>query len=80
VVGGEDTSHPKPDPEPFLLAAKGLGVSASACVMVGDKPFTDIQGAKAAGMRAIRIRRREWTTVEEPDAEVASLTELLRIL
>jgi putative hydrolase of the HAD superfamily len=80
VVGGEDTPHPKPDPEPFLLAAKRLGISASACVMIGDKPFTDIKGAKAAGMRTIRIKRREWMAVEEADVEIASLAELLRIL
>jgi putative hydrolase of the HAD superfamily len=80
VVGGEDTSHPKPDSEPFLLAAKRLGVSPNVCVMIGDKPFTDIKGAKAAGMCTIRIRRREWTAVEEADVEVASLAELLRIL
>lgn len=78
VIGGEDTANTKPDPESFLLAADKLRVSPGECVVVGDKPFTDVRGAKAAGMRAILVRRRDWRVKERPDAEVRSLSELKR--
>jgi len=79
VVSGEDTAQTKPSPEPFLLAASKLGLNAEECAVVGDKPFTDIKGAKAAGMRAIRVKRRDWGTGEPADLVVDSLAELLKI-
>jgi len=80
VVGGEDTEGVKPDPEPFLLAASRLGIPPEECVMVGDRPYTDIRGAKAAGMRAVWLKRREWEALEACDAAVNSLVELPAIL
>jgi len=80
VIGGEDTSQTKPSPEPFLLAASKLGLRAEECAVVGDKPFTDIKGAKAAGMRAIWVKRRDWGIEEPADFIVKSLAELRKIL
>ena len=80
VIGGEDTPHTKPDPESFLLAASKLGLRASECVFVGDKPFTDIEGAKAAGMRTILLKRRDWGIGERADLTISSLAELPRVL
>lgn len=47
----------KPHPLPFLTAAKQLNVEPSRCVYVGDNPFKDFAGARAAGMTSVRIRR-----------------------
>lgn len=80
VVGGEDTPRTKPSPEPFLLAASKLGLSASDCVFVGDKPFTDIKGAKTTGMRTILVKRRDWGVEERPDFTIKSLSELHDVL
>lgn len=80
VIGGENTPHTKPDPESFLLAASNLGLRASECVFVGDKPFTDIKGAKAAGMRTILLKRRDWGIGERADFIISSLAELPRVL
>lgn len=79
-IGGEDTPKTKPSPEPFLLAASKLGLNAAECAMVGDKPFTDIKGAKAAGMRAIWIKRRDWGVEERADFIIKSLSELKPLL
>jgi putative hydrolase of the HAD superfamily len=79
VISGEDTVHTKPSPEPFLLAASKLGLRAEVCAMVGDKPFTDIRGAKAAGMQAIWLRRRDWGVEEPADLVVDSLAKLRKI-
>lgn len=80
VIAGEDTPRPKPDPAAYLLAAERLGVRPGDCVMVGDKPFTDIRGGKAAGMRTILVKRRDWGVEERPDVTVTSLSEIRGIL
>jgi putative hydrolase of the HAD superfamily len=80
VVGGDDTQRTKPSPEPFQLAASKLGLRPGECVVVGDKPFTDIKGAKAAGMKAILIKRRDWGLGERADLTINSLAELPQAL
>lgn len=50
----------KPRPEPFLAAARALGVAPSAVVVVGDRPDKDVAGARAAGMRVLRIVGGEY--------------------
>jgi putative hydrolase of the HAD superfamily len=79
VIGGEDTRETKPSPEPFLFAASKLGLQAEECAVVGDKPFTDIRGARAAGMRTVWVRRRDWGIEEQADFTVDSLAELCKI-
>lgn len=80
VIGGEDTLRTKPSPEPFQLAASKLGLRPKECVVVGDKPFTDIKGAKAAGMRTILVKRRDWGIGERADFTINSLAELPSVL
>ena len=80
VVAGEDTVKTKPSPEPYELIAKKLGVIPSECVFIGDKPFTDIKGAKIAGMKTVHIYRRDWGVDVKADWTVKSLSELRRIL
>lgn len=45
----------KPFPFGFRMGAKRLGVEPAECVMIGDQLFTDVRGAKRAGMRAILV-------------------------
>jgi pyrophosphatase PpaX len=52
IIGSDDTATHKPDPEPLLLAVERLGVSADACVYVGDSPY-DMQAARAANITGI---------------------------
>ena len=54
LITADDVSRGKPDPEPYLLAAKGLGFAPSACVVIEDAP-AGIQAARAAGMRVIAV-------------------------
>jgi putative hydrolase of the HAD superfamily len=80
IVAGEDTKELKPSPVPFLKASDMLGVSREVTVFVGDKPFTDMEGAKAAGMGAILLWRRGWNSEVEADLTIRSLADLAAII
>jgi beta-phosphoglucomutase len=54
VVGGNDVSKSKPDPEVFLLAAKRFNVPPSECLVFEDAA-AGVQAAKAGGMKAVGI-------------------------
>jgi putative hydrolase of the HAD superfamily len=50
-----DVGHAKPRPEPFAAAAERLGAAPAAVLHIGDIERTDVRGAMAAGMRAVRL-------------------------
>jgi len=72
----------KPSPEIFDRALKELGISATEAVFVGDTWDADVEGAKATGMKAIYIKRRDERPVENavPDVTVVSLKEIPAVL
>lgn len=52
VVDSAVVGVAKPDPRIFDLALERIGVPARDAVMVGDSPTADVDGARAAGIRA----------------------------
>jgi HAD superfamily hydrolase (TIGR01509 family) len=54
LVCAGDYERSKPDPEPFLIAAKRLGVAPEDCLVFEDTEM-GIQAATAAGMASVRI-------------------------
>ena len=54
VIGNDETTHPKPNPQPYLLAAERLGVDPTQCVAIEDSP-SGVRSAPAAGMRVIVV-------------------------
>jgi len=54
VVTADDCAQGKPDPEPYLRAAQGLGLPVGRCVAVEDAPG-GVRAAKAAGMRCVGV-------------------------
>jgi HAD superfamily hydrolase (TIGR01509 family) len=56
IVGSEDSPRSKPAPDPFLIAAERLGVAPELCVVFEDAP-AGLEGARAAGMKAVDITR-----------------------
>lgn len=54
IIGNDETTHPKPDPQPYLLAAERLGVDPTQCVAIEDSP-SGVRSATAAGMRVIVV-------------------------
>lgn len=79
VVGVDDVTARKPDPQPFLLAAQLIGAEPSACLAVGDSPL-DIIGAKRAGMTAALA---EWdflaSGIRPPAVEDPAATPDIRL-
>jgi HAD superfamily hydrolase (TIGR01509 family) len=59
VVTVEDVRHPKPAPDPYLLAAERLGVRPETCLVFEDSD-QGLSAAKSAGMDAIDVRASEW--------------------
>lgn len=54
IVGAEDYTHGKPDPEPFLTAAGKLNVAPEHCLVFEDAD-AGIASAQAAGMKWVRV-------------------------
>lgn len=49
IVGFEDVTHTKPDPEPIQLALQRIGANKEDALMIGDN-FHDIEGGQRAGV------------------------------
>lgn len=54
VVTADDVVRGKPDPEPFLLAARTLGVDPARCLVVEDAP-AGLRAGRAAGMTTLAV-------------------------
>lgn len=77
VYAEEHSRGGKPAPRPFREALARLGVPAAHCVCVGDDPVTDVSGARALGIRTIRVRRAEDARTDtDADAVVSDIGEL----
>ena len=77
-----EMSYQKPHPSAFHAALEAVGVTDPArAVFVGDRPFDDISGAKAVGIRAVLRRNGLVPAFDvEPDAEISALPELLDLV
>jgi HAD superfamily hydrolase (TIGR01509 family) len=53
-IAGDEVSRTKPFPDPYLLAAAGLGADPARCAVVEDTA-TGVAAAEAAGCRVIAV-------------------------
>lgn len=54
LVCADEIRRGKPDPEGYLTAARRLGLSPTACIVIEDAP-AGLEAARAAGMRSIAV-------------------------
>ncbi|MGE9807599.1 MULTISPECIES: HAD family hydrolase [unclassified Janibacter] len=54
VITGDEVTHGKPHPEPYLAAARALGVEPSACIAIEDSP-TGVRSAIDAGVPTLAV-------------------------
>ncbi|ODT65452.1 MAG: haloacid dehalogenase [Pelagibacterium sp. SCN 63-23] len=67
VVTRDDVVNPKPHPEPYLTAAKRLGVAPADCLALEDS-HAGVHAAHAAGMQTIMV-----PDLVSPDARIEAL-------
>jgi pyrophosphatase PpaX len=83
VVGYDETTRHKPDPEPVRVALSRLGVSAEQSVFVGDSPH-DVHAGKAAGVVTIAALwgpfDRETLAEARPNHFIGCMAELPGVL
>jgi HAD superfamily hydrolase (TIGR01509 family) len=75
TVCAADVTRIKPDPEPYLLAAKLLGVEPARCMVLEDSP-NGAASAEAAGCQVIVVPNVAPVAPVPGRVIVASLTEL----
>ncbi|MEY4320182.1 MAG: hypothetical protein RLZZ471_123 [Actinomycetota bacterium] len=54
IIAGDEVEHGKPHPEPYLKAAKGLGVDIQHCIAFEDS-ISGLHSAEASGAIAIGV-------------------------
>jgi len=74
IVGAEDVSKTKPDPEGLFLALSKLGVSPAAALYVGDHVL-DAEAARRAGMSFIAVLSGRHSSKQFEDAGCAAIME-----
>ncbi len=80
VVTGDDVSSCKPDPEPYLKAAKKLALSVSDCLVVENAPL-GIEAAARAGMDCVAVcSTLARSRLGGADRVIDRLDELLTVL
>jgi beta-phosphoglucomutase len=54
IMTGDEIERAKPDPEPYLTAARHIGLKPGECIVIENAPL-GIEAAKAAGMKCIAV-------------------------
>ena len=80
LIGAEDVVRGKPDPEPYLLAARQLGLAPADCLVFEDAP-AGIRSALQAGCQVVQIggdkrlddgvraRLEDWRQIRQTEDE-----------
>lgn len=85
VVSSTDVSHPKPDPEPYVVACRALGADPGRAVVVEDSP-TGVAAGLAAGCTVLAVSAGTAAVADHPrlvrrpdlrDARLADLQALI---
>jgi len=71
TVAADDVMEGKPHPEPFLTAARMLGVPPQRCLIFEDSPSGG-RAASAAGAAVVAVGHSEWD--QEPHARIMDLS------
>lgn len=86
IVAGDDLEQSKPEPEPYLLAAKKLQLQPSECLAIEDNPV-GIEAAKRANIQVVGIsyiyplhmlqRQADWTVDDFLEIELERVDRVL---
>ena len=83
IIGIDDVTNAKPDPEPVLLALERLGAGKEEALMIGDN-YHDIIGGQNAGVRTAGVawtsKGEEYLKTFNPDYMLQHISDLLQIV
>ena len=86
-VWSSDLPWTKPHPDAFRAALAAVGVADPArAVYVGDRPYDDVSGAKAVGMRAVLVPHSDIPAHQQvpvdvtPDGVIQRLADLPELI
>jgi beta-phosphoglucomutase-like phosphatase (HAD superfamily) len=71
VIGGDQITHSKPDPEIFITAAESLSCDVKTCIAFEDSP-NGVKSAVAAGMTVVQV-----PDLIQPDAALLTLQHIV---
>jgi putative hydrolase of the HAD superfamily len=80
LVASEEAGCSKPDPQIFVEALRRAGAAPAEAVMLGDAWATDIEGARAAGVRPVWLNRFGAISRDRAIEEIASLEPAAEVL
>jgi sugar-phosphatase len=76
LISAEDVRKGKPDPEPYLMGARLLGVNPADCMVIEDAP-AGIRSGRAGGMKVIALARTYAASeLKEADLVVDTLHQI----
>ncbi|MFJ8084563.1 sugar-phosphatase [Streptomyces sp. SAI-170] len=75
LITADEVTRGKPDPEPYLLAARQLGVDPADCVVFEDAP-AGLTAGRAAGMRTVALATTHRAEQLDADLVVGDLSAL----
>ncbi|MFD7460090.1 MULTISPECIES: HAD-IA family hydrolase [unclassified Streptomyces] len=75
LIAADDITRGKPDPEPYLLGARSLGVDPAACVVFEDAP-AGLAAGRAAGMTTVALATTHQAHELDADLVVRDLSAL----
>ncbi|MEW2496500.1 HAD-IA family hydrolase [Streptomyces nodosus] len=75
LITANDVTRGKPDPEPYLLGARALGVDPSRCVVFEDAP-AGLAAGRAAGMTTVALATTHQARELDADLVVKDLSAL----
>ncbi|MFF5499009.1 HAD-IA family hydrolase [Streptomyces aquilus] len=75
LVSADDITRGKPDPEPYLLAARELGVDPADCVVFEDAP-AGLAAGRAAGMITVALTTTHQAHELAADLVIENLSAL----
>lgn len=76
LVTADDVEHGKPAPDPYLEAARRLGVAPTDCLVVEDAP-AGLASARAAGCHTLALVTTTAAEDLDADAVVTTLAEVI---
>ncbi|AGA77572.1 YjjG family noncanonical pyrimidine nucleotidase [Echinicola vietnamensis] len=80
VVTSETTGHKKPDKRIFEYTMNQLGTSPEECLMIGDNPVSDIEGARNASIDQVFFDPFQLNHTPIATYTISDLEELKKIL